>query len=294
MKDYSTIQTPLLDIACEISGPEKGAPMILLHGWPDDVRTWDRLLPYMHEAGFQTIVPYLRGCGPTVFRSADTLRSGQPAALAQDVLDLADAMGLETFTLVGHDWGARAAYIASCFAEERIKHCVALCVAWGRIDPLTLPIWQMEDYWYQWFMGLSFGEQLLQERKKDYIEYIWKLWNPGMTGIDQEFAATAPSFDNPDWAAITLHSYRVRWQLATPDPRYDLIERKIKEDITVPVPSLVIYGEADPVSDKALFQEKESLFKARHECKGVKGAGHFPQRQEAAAVAGMIKSFVQK
>src|SRR5437016_5845086 len=82
--------TPSLSIACEVSGPTRGRPTLLLHGWPDDARTWDRILPALHGAGRRTIVPYLRGCGPTRFRSRQTARSGQLVALGQDVLELAE------------------------------------------------------------------------------------------------------------------------------------------------------------------------------------------------------------
>jgi pimeloyl-ACP methyl ester carboxylesterase len=57
----SILETPALSLAYEVSGPERGSPVILLHGWPDDVRTWDRVLPALHAAGLKTIVPYLRG-----------------------------------------------------------------------------------------------------------------------------------------------------------------------------------------------------------------------------------------
>src|SRR3989442_11622516 len=99
-------RTRSLSIACELSGSAQGRPTFLLHGWPDDARTWDRVLPALHAAGHRTIVPYLRGCGPTRFRSPETPRNGQLAALGQDVLDLADAMELRSFAVVGHDWGA--------------------------------------------------------------------------------------------------------------------------------------------------------------------------------------------
>ncbi len=75
--------TQTLTIACELSGPAQGRPTLLLHGWPDDARTWDRVLPSLHAAAHRTIVPYLRGCGPTRFRSPQTPRNGQLAALGR-------------------------------------------------------------------------------------------------------------------------------------------------------------------------------------------------------------------
>jgi pimeloyl-ACP methyl ester carboxylesterase len=129
------ILTPTLSIACEVSGPRSGGPAILLDGWPDDVRTWDRVLPSLHAAGYRTIVPYQRGFGPTRFRSAETFRSGQLSALGADVLELADGLELPSFAVIGHDWGALAAYIASCLAPERVTHCIALSVGWGTNSP---------------------------------------------------------------------------------------------------------------------------------------------------------------
>src|SRR5689334_10376144 len=96
--------TPLLEIGYEESGPRGGSPTILLHGWPDDIRTWDGVLPALHAAGRRTLVPYLRGCGATRFESGEAMRSGQLSALAQDLLDFADALRLDRFSVVGHDW----------------------------------------------------------------------------------------------------------------------------------------------------------------------------------------------
>lgn len=68
------------------------------------------MVPAVQGAGFQTVVPWLRGFGPTSFLSSETMRSGEMVAMAQDTLDLADALKLNTFAVVGHDWGARIAY----------------------------------------------------------------------------------------------------------------------------------------------------------------------------------------
>ena len=104
-----TATTSRLEIACEVAGPVNGPPIVLLHGWPDDPRTWDEMGVFLHEAGFRTIAPYLRGFGPTRFRSATTMRSGQLSALGQDVLECLDALDIRRCTIIGHDWGAAIA-----------------------------------------------------------------------------------------------------------------------------------------------------------------------------------------
>lgn len=286
-------ETDRLAIACEISGPTGGAPIILLHGWPDDARTWDRVLPALHAAGRRTYVPYLRGFGPTRFRDPATPRSGQLAALGQDVIDLADAIGLERFAVVGHDWGARAAYIASVLAPQRITHCVALSVGWGTNDPSQrLALRQVQNYWYHWYMALDRGADLVREERMSYTRYIWTIWNPNWRVPEEELETTARSFENPDWADIVLHSYRVRWGLAPTDPGYAAIEARLAGDPTIAVPTLVIHGGGDPCNDPATSEGKERFFAGAYERVVLDGVGHFPQREAADAVARAITRFI--
>ena len=92
MAQPARIRTPVLDVAYEASGPDDGLPVLLLHGFPYDVRSFDGVVALVNAAGFRTIVPWLRGYGGTQFLSADTLRSGEQAALGQDLLELLDAL----------------------------------------------------------------------------------------------------------------------------------------------------------------------------------------------------------
>jgi pimeloyl-ACP methyl ester carboxylesterase len=117
--------------------------VILLHGWPDDVRTFERMVPAVQGAGFQTVVPWLRGVGPTSFLSSETMRSGEMVDMAQDTLDLADALKLNTFAVVGHDWGARIAYVLAAVHPERTTRICAMSVGW---QPGELPTPALEQY----------------------------------------------------------------------------------------------------------------------------------------------------
>src|SRR6478672_1538362 len=108
-----SVLTETLEIAYEESGQLAGRPVILLHGFPDDPRGWDAVVESLSTDGYRTVVPYLRGFGPTRFLHADTPRSGQQAALASDLIGLIDKLGLERPILAGYDWGARAACTAA-------------------------------------------------------------------------------------------------------------------------------------------------------------------------------------
>lgn len=288
------IRTPLLDIACEVSGPEDGSPLILLHGWPDGVRTWDNVLPPLHDAGWQTYVPWLRGYGGTRFLSGKTVRSGQVSALARDALGLAEGLKFDRFAIAGHDWGARAAYAASCLAPERVSCCIAISIGYGAKDPTQdLPLKQVQNFWYQWYMALDRGERLLREEREAFTRYIWDVWNPGFDISAADFAETVQGFSNPDWADVVLHYYRVRWGLAEPDPAYAETETRLASDPTISVPTLVLHGRADPCTDPSTSAAQEHLFKGSYERIVMEGIGHFPQRQMPRGVAEHMRAFLQ-
>ena len=107
------IQTPVLTIGYEETGDSQGFPIILLHGFPDDVRAWDDVAPPLVKSGFRVLVPYLRGFGPTRFREAAVPRTGEQAAIGQDLIDFADALHIPRFAVAGFDWGARAGQVAA-------------------------------------------------------------------------------------------------------------------------------------------------------------------------------------
>src|SRR5258708_1886974 len=95
------IRTSLLEVSLLADGPRQGPVIFLLHGWPDDLRTWNKVAPKLNAAGFRTIIPYLRGFGPTRFLAKETPRDGRAVALVQDTIDLADALGISTFFVAG-------------------------------------------------------------------------------------------------------------------------------------------------------------------------------------------------
>jgi pimeloyl-ACP methyl ester carboxylesterase len=293
-RSLAMIETPSLLIGCEISGSANGHPVILLHGWPDDVRTWDRIVPALHQAGFRTIVPYLRGFGATRFHKPSAMRTGQLSALGQDVIDLASSLRLDRFAIVGHDWGARAAYIASCLVGPgRISHCAALSVGWGANDPRqALELRQVQNYWYHWYMALDRGAELVRNDRRAFTRYIWTIWNPNWSISEEEFEITAASFDNPDWADIVVHSYRVRWGLAPTDPALEAIEMQLVQRPLIAVPTLVIHGGSDPCNEPSTSEGKEQFFKGPYRRIVLDRVGHFPQREAAISVVNALVPFL--
>lgn len=284
-----SLRTPLLDIGYLESGPASGFPLILLHGWPDDALTWNRVTPALVEAGYRVIAPYLRGCGPTRFLEAATPRSGQLVALGQDLVDFAAALQLERYAVVGHDWGARAAYIASALDAGRITHCVALSVGYGTNSPAqTLSAKQLQNYWYHWLMATPRGEKVVREDRRNFTRHVWDIWMPFWKPSEDEFIATAQSFDHPDWADIVLHSYTVRWAHAPQHAMYAALEARFDPAPKLDVPTLTLHGADDPVNNALSSVGKEAFFTARYERRLIAHCGHFPQREQADEVARAI------
>src|SRR5512137_2497798 len=120
------IDAGLLNVGYADAGPANGPVVILLHGWPYDIYSYVDVAPLLVSAGYRVIVPYLRGYGATRFLSNDTVRNGQPSAIASDTIALMDALKIGKATLAGFDWGARTGNILAALWPERCKAMVSV------------------------------------------------------------------------------------------------------------------------------------------------------------------------
>ena len=280
------IATRTLEIAYEEFGGSNHPVVVLLHGWPDDAHTWSQVAPLLAQGGFRVLCPYVRGFGETRFVSKLTPRSGQLSAFGSDLLDFADALKSGTFSVVGHDWGARAAYIAAALKPERISACVSIAVGWGTNDPGQSLSWQQtRNYWYQWLFSTTRGERALRENRFELTRFLWSTWAPSWKFTESEFNETAASFENPDWVEITLSSYRHRWGWAPGDPAYERVEAALVTTPRISVPTLMIHGEEDGANTAESSEHKEELFSGPYSRILVPDAGNFVQREKPSVVA---------
>ncbi|MGI3776570.1 MAG: alpha/beta fold hydrolase [Janthinobacterium lividum] len=279
------IRTPVLDIAFEGGGPPDGRPVLLLHGWPDDATAWRGVAPALEAAGMRWVAPWLRGFGATRFLSASTLRDGSGVAIAQDALDLADALGWGRFAVVGHDWGGRAAYILAALAPERVTSIASLAIGYAPRGRFAVPgLGQSRRWWYQWFMATDGGAQAVRDDPVDFARMQWDTWGPTAWFDEAAFAAVAGSFRDPDWAAVTLHGYRSRWMAEALDPRYAGLREKVDACEVLPVPTLMIQGAADLCDPPAESEGQERFFANGYRRLVLDGVGHFPAREDPRAV----------
>jgi pimeloyl-ACP methyl ester carboxylesterase len=172
---------------------------------------------------------------------------------------------------------------------------VAISVGWGTNDPKQpLPLQQVRNYWYHWYMGLDLGARLVREDGKKLARFAWETWGPGGWFTDADFETTAKSFENPDWAEVVLHSYRHRWRLAEGDPAYASLETKMSPPPIIAVPTLVLHGGADACNDPVSSANRERLFSGPYQRIVLDGVGHFPGREAPDAVGRAIATWLSE
>jgi pimeloyl-ACP methyl ester carboxylesterase len=282
------IRTPDLEIAYQASGPSGGVPIILLHGFPDDVHAYDDVAPPLARAGHRVLVPYLRGYGPTRFVDPKAPRRAQQAAIGQDLLDFMDALGIRGAALAGYDWGGRAACLAAILAPERVRALVTIG-GYNVQDTLAPPrpaaAAQERAYWYQWYFNTERGRLGLEQNRRDICRLLWREWSPRYRFDDATFERTAASFDNPDFVDVVIHSYRHRHGNAPGDPRFDAIERRLAARPPIAVPTVILHGGDDGVSLSRATERELALVPAGTARHVVAGAGHFLPREPTGAPA---------
>src|SRR5499426_1269283 len=289
------VRTATLDIACEVSGPQRGAPVILLHGFPDDPRTWDRVVAHLSRAGYRTIAPYLRGYGPTRFLDEQTLRSGQQAALGHDLLALMDGLGIQRAVLVGYDWGGRAACVVSALWPQRARALVSI----GGYNVLNVaanakPAPPVQEYrlWYQWYFATERGRAGLAANRREFCQLLWRLWSPNWRFDEATFERTAASFDNPDFVDVVIHSYRCRYGYAPGDPTLAPIEQRLAVQPRIAVPTIVLHGADNALSAPESSLKHAAFFTGPYQHRIVPKVGHNLPQEAPAAVAQAVLELI--
>ena len=274
-----------LRVAYAEHGDPAGRAVVLLHGFPYDVHAYDGVAPLLAGQGLRVIVPHLRGYGPTRFLSDETPRSGQQAALGADLLALLDALHIDRAIVAGYDWGGRAACVVSALWPRRVRGLVSVngynLQDIARSGQPAAPD-KEHRLWYQYYFHGERGRAGLAANRRDMARLLWRLWSPQWSFSDADFERTAPSFDNPDFVDVVIHSYRHRFALVAGDPALEDIERRLAAQPGIGVPAITLDGDADGVSTGGT--PKPGQFTGRHEHRLVAGGiGHnLPQEAPQA------------
>ncbi len=287
MPEVLTVRTGTLEIGYEAHGDAGGVPVVLLHGFPDDARAFDDVAPPLAASGCRVLVPYLRGYGPTRFLDPHEPRMAQQAAIGRDLLEFMEALALPPAALAGYDWGGRAACIAAILAPERVRALVTIggYNVQNTVTPAPpAPARAERSYWYQWYFNTERGQRGLEQNRRDLCRLLWEEWSPTWRFDPATFDRTAPSFDNPDFVAVVIHSYRHRHGNAPGDRRLGAIEQRLAARPAITVPTVILHGGDDTVSSPRRSEAELSRFPAGTERRVVPGVGHFMPREEPQAV----------
>ncbi|HEY6981481.1 alpha/beta hydrolase [Reyranella sp.] len=284
-----SVRTEALEIAYEAHGPANGSPVILLHGFPYDPRCFDEVAPPLARDGCHVLVPFLRGYGPTRFLSDQIPRSGEQAALGNDLLQFMDALKIDRAVLAGYDWGGRAACIVSALWPERARGLVS-CTGYNiqNIAASAKPAAAVQEhrFWYQYYFHTERGRAGLAQNRRDICKLLWKLWSPHWQFDAATFEKSAVSFDNPDFVDVVIQSYRHRYGYAPGDPAVTGIEARLAAQPIIPVPTINLHGEADGVAPVPKVDTQAKMFTGGYERRLIPRVGHnVPQEAPAETVA---------
>ena len=156
------------------------------------------------------------------------------------------------------------------------------------------PVTAVEErsFWYQWYFNTERGRVGLEQNRRELCRLLWEEWSPTWYFDDATYDRTAPSFDNPDFVPIVIHSYRHRHGNAPSDPRFEQVEQHLATSPPITVPTIVLHGADDTVSRPYRSESHMSRFPAGTVRHVVSGAGHFMPRERPTAVVDALRTLL--
>ena len=200
----------VLDVGYVDIGPPGGRAVLLLHGWPYDIHSYADVAPPLAAAGYRVIVPYLRGYGPTRFRSGDAVRNGQQAVLAVDAIALLDALGVDEAIVAGFDWGARTANVMAALWPQRCRAMVSVSgylIGSQAAGEAPLPPEAEREWWYQYYFATERGRAGYEAYHNDFARLIWRSASPAWKTL-------------PSWAVVATADHAIH-----PNAERDMAKR---------------------------------------------------------------------
>ncbi len=255
-----------------------GAPVVLLHGFPDGPRSWAAAAEVVAGAGFRAIVPFLRGYHP------DTIVAGRPygrTEIGGDVIALLDTLGVDDAVLVGHDWGSSSVWSAAALSPERVRGLVPIAVPHpATLAPSPQLMWAVRHFGY---FKLPFSDQRTSRNNFAYISTLFDRWAPKWADRKATLAYARELFSDP----VVLHE-ALEWYRdlnLKPDPA---------NNFRVSCPGLVVAGADDFGGDLTAYEKSVERFDGDADLCVIDGAGHWPHREGAdqfhQALTGLLGS----
>jgi len=280
------VRAGVLDIGYYEAGPKTGPVVLLMHGFPYSIQSFEQVAPILAGRGYRVIVPHLRGHGSTTFLDKATPRAGQQGAIGADLIALMDALNIAKAVFAGFDWGGRAACVAAALWPERCAGLVSVnSYLIQDIAHATAPIPAKVEsgLWYQYYFQTERGRLGLTADRRGIAKVIWTRNSPTWNFDDSTLERTAVSFDNPDYVDVVIHSYRHRLGLADGYPAYVDIEKRLAALPPIKAPSITLDGITDGVIPANDGTSSAARFAGKRVHRQVPNAGHnLPQEAPQA------------
>ena len=261
----------------------EGPAVVLIHGFPDTPHSWAGIASSLNQAGYRTILPYLRGYHP------DTLEPGRPydaLHVAEDVIGFLDALALESAVLVGHDWGATLVYGAAALAPERVRGIVPIAIPHPRtLKPKNarqaLGMFVMARHFL--YFQLPWAEAATRRSHFRYIETLYRRWAPDWQGAERDAAVARAqeAFSTPEVLTGAIRYYRA-------------MGAKIDRRLAAPIQcaGLIVAGGKDFGGHLGPYKKSQGLFEGGAELLVMGRAGHWPHREEESLFTDALVRFL--
>lgn len=266
----------------------RGPVVVLFHGFPDTPHSFASIGRALNEAGYRTILPYLRGYHP------DTIVPGRPydpLTLAEDVIGLLDALEIDSAALVGHDWGATLLYGAAAIAPDRIEAIVPIAIAHPKtlkpgnaLQALGLLVMARHFVYFQ----MPWAEAGVRRNDFAYLDKIYRRWAPGWRGPERDaaLARAKEAFSNPEVLTSAIDYYRAMFAKA---------DRPLgRLNAPIEAPGLMVAGGKDFGGHLGPYKKSQGLFENGAEILIMPEAGHWPHREDEPKFIDALIRFLSK
>jgi len=278
-----------MDVSCLAAGD--GPLVLCLHGFPDSARSWQGVVVALADAGYRAVAPSMRGYAPTG-PSPDGCY--QTADLARDANALHEALGGGPAMVVGHDWGAPAAYGAAILEPERWRAVVGMAVPpWGAMGRALLGnLDQVQRSWYMFLFQHPLAEHLVSSGDFAFIERLWRQWSPGFdAGPAVDDAKDALRGDG--CLAAALGYYRAALGGTHRDPGRADEQQRVGSDAPVQ-PLRYLHGADDGCIGADVARDAAAHAPSNADVQILDGAGHFLQLERPDAVAAAVVDWADR
>jgi len=269
---------------------EGTGPLVLcLHGFPDYPGTFAEQMTAFANSGYRVVAPWQRGYHP------DTLSPDnryQTIELAQDALNLIDALGYDEAVVFGHDWGASIASGAALLGPGKVRALITAAVPYGGklTEMLLIDPDQQRRSWYMFFFQTQLAEMAVSHNDLAFIRRLWQDWSPGWNYSEQQIAPVLDTLSQPGVLAAAITYYRCAL-----DPQYqhdDVAASQARMGEVLATPTLHLHGGLDGCISADSTAGMAAHFSGPFELELLPHAGHFLHQEDADGVTTRVLEFL--